>query len=88
MKANEYLLESSSSLVSIASIPDQIAFLVFAPDQFKRMLLRSSTVSIKSKFEYETVSVHNLSWWMVYMVGKAIKLAFQRIQPFDFCTYQ
>lgn len=76
MNVNEHLLESSSSLVSIASIPDQFAFLVFAPDQFKCMLLRSSTVSIKSKFECKTVPLYKVSWYMEYMDGRTFKLAF------------
>ena len=50
-----------------------------AAECFWCRLFRRSIVSLVSKFPWETVSLYNISWSILHMVWKVIKLAFQRI---------
>ena len=67
------------SIVSLPLSAEYFRAPSLAAEFFWCRLFRRSIVSLISKFPWQTVSLYNISWSMLHMVWKVIKLAFQRI---------
>lgn len=79
VKVHEYLLKGVEVNFLMPLSAECFRAPSLAAECFWCRLFRRSIVSLMSKFPWETVSLYNISWSMLHMGWKVIKLAFQRI---------